>query len=533
MNTEYLISILDEIVIYGFIIILLVVFVLSVIEVIRSYNRVKIKANSREEALPDNLKNAPLEEEIRGRIRTALGNYQKATDRDGHMSVSNDFAFTITPIIRKKTSQKIMSAAPEKLTGIQKLLSRIILLLEVFLKPPVIVCIIKQEKENYKIRVEFQTKGLSSEIITYGEFIHPKDDTTELIDKIVTKILYNLTGEKDTGIFAEESFHDFRKAFREWPDGIFSDVEKKKFEKVKQHLLNALKTDPNSPLINYHLGIIDYYYYNYYGEEVIPLHYFQKAEQSSGNISRLNYLSLVGICRCYCQDYHRHGVNSEKVQKKAIGAAESALDKINKEAHQFPQDLSRAYYCIAFANHIDESKSGIEKGIENYQKAINVYYGNFSINIDSNKKLSFQHIDSLKANPSLTVVYNNLGYILMAYHGRFNYVQEAKEYLYLACEIEKKAVSSDHNYYFAYANLGNIQRLRGEFDDAIFRYENTIELNEKYISGYAELAWVYKQTGEKEKAQKYLNQALELAPNKNRQTKIKKEFDLIEEIVVA
>ena len=97
------------------------------------------------------------------------------------------------------------------------------------------------------------------------------------------------------------------------------------------------------------------------------------------------------------------------------------------------------------------------------------------------------------------------------------FYDEAKKFMELALRREV-------DYKFAHANLGNLERLKKDYDEAIKHYKIAIEQDPKYVNGYSELAWVYLEANLPQKAKEAYEQALKLADLDSHKSKVKEYF---------
>lgn len=323
-------------------------------------------------------------------------------------------------------------------------------------------------------------------------------------------------------------------ALKEWPDTTMRSQEADTFfEKSNSKLKQALEYDPTSPLVHYNLALILYYEY---GDRQIAdaLKHFDLASQTP--VNRFHYLGKTGVARCYCQNYHRLGKQTPKDLTQARIAAAEAITLIEEEKDTLllekwtgplKVDYARAKYCQAFALHVTEKDKDIDGGVKAYMDILRMYAEPPREDIFNYPGDLTEAIKILnKTMPAVPAVfYNNLGYILMARGGRFKEKnEESQNYYNMAKGFLKLGLRRDSNYKFARANLGNLERLFRNYDQAVYQYERAIALDPKYVNGYSELSWVYLDANQPDKAQEAHETALGYAVLDSHKSKVKEYY---------
>lgn len=72
--------------------------------------------------------------------------------------------------------------------------------------------------------------------------------------------------------------------------------------------------------------------------------------------------------------------------------------------------------------------------------------------------------------------------------------------------------------------MGNLERLRKNYDDAIKYYKSAIEIDPQYANGFSELSWVYLETNQIKKSREAYKKALNLAGLDSHKSKIKEYY---------
>jgi len=295
----------------------------------------------------------------------------------------------------------------------------------------------------------------------------------------------------------------------------------------------AKKEDKSSPLVNYNLALI--YYYEYSDKQMAEaILHFDRTTHTQ--IDRFVYLGQIGLARCYCQNYHRLGKQIPEVLSRAREAADEAVRLIKKEKVKLgleewtghvKVDYARALYCQAFAQHVTEIDDDLDSGVRLYLEILEMYcqLGKDNIFKNSGNLNTVINLLNDKKPKVPAVIYNNLGYILMARGGRFERKNEkSDEYYKHAKEFFKLAFTRASDYKFARANLGNLERLDKNYDRAIFQYNIAIDLDKKYVNGYSERSWAHLEFGHHDDAQKDHNLAIEYAEEPSHKSKVKEYY---------
>jgi tetratricopeptide (TPR) repeat protein len=303
-----------------------------------------------------------------------------------------------------------------------------------------------------------------------------------------------------------QALDKFTEALTIWPPATtVTDATESRFRETEDALLAAQEYDPDSPLINFNLALLCYGKFDAeYNERALVM--FDKATRTAN--LHLKGLAKIGLARCYCQEYHRFGQQTQVVLDKARATSAEAVELIKQamrearkaDAERLKYDYARALYCRAFAQHVTEKPEDIERGVRDYLEVIDITKPNVP-----------------------DFVYNNLGYILMAKRGRFepyggpSDYDEAARYLNLALEQEPSQK-------MALANLGNVERLKGNYREAIGRYREALEIDPNYANGWNEFAWVYLEAAQPDKAEAAHKKALSLASSPDHQYDIKENY---------
>lgn len=214
---------------------------------------------------------------------------------------------------------------------------------------------------------------------------------------------------------------------------------------------------------------------------------------------RVKGAALIGKSRCLSQNVHRYGMDKD--------LSEEAREAAN-EAERLMGQIPSVLYAKAFAWHCTEKLADIRTGKQYYEQITTQYPNMFE------------------------TVHLNLGYILM--EGAQELISlpfkeakvEAKEWfdnsveqLRMASEIAPPGSAIKK---FAFANLGNVYRLQGDYARAKETYQQAIDIDPEYINGMAERSWVSVDEGDVEEAITWHKKALQKAYENSSGTHVRK-----------
>jgi tetratricopeptide (TPR) repeat protein len=289
----------------------------------------------------------------------------------------------------------------------------------------------------------------------------------------------------------------------------------------QRELLAAQTIDPLGPVVNYALGALAYNRYTAESTER-SIDHFDVANAPSNRLvpqlAGLRALSLTGAALANCQLYHRFGFESANVldtaRNSATMAAEVARNRLDQktlsrqERRNATEGKALAQYAEAFSQHITEEYADVQISIPLYEAAI--------------ATLRTAHL----AVPP--VLYNNLGYQHMTLAGLRKRGSDRNRYL-KAKGYFQKAIAQSPEFHFAWANLGNVDRMLGEPGAAEASYRKALELAAQqgieYPPGWNELACVLLKLGgrDAEAAQAH-EKALNLAGNAATRAKLHADY---------
>ena len=339
--------------------------------------------------------------------------------------------------------------------------------------------------------------------------------TEELAYRIVldTARLGDLDETRSAGTRSWEAFRGLTMAMRIWIGPEFRHADPEQVEEVDRALAEAIDHDPGYALAHFNRGILWLRTIRDASTNAKARDHFLKAaelaeEQAKAaslekwNVDRrVEGLAALGVARTYSQDHHRFGKESEETVKLAREAASRAVLCL-------PGDPD-ALYAQAFAWHCTETLEDIRAGIEIYEKIIGNKPGRY---------------------PG---VHNNLGYILMVGGEQLReigYESECRAWWERAeKEMRLTLKSSDprsRTTEFARANLGNLYRLQGRFEESEREYLAALGGNPEasgYTNGLNELARLYLETGRHDEGRRMHGLALATTDDADQHRKLRED----------
>ena len=104
--------------------------------------------------------------------------------------------------------------------------------------------------------------------------------------------------------------------------------------------------------------------------------------------------------------------------------------------------------------------------------------------------------------PGYAIIHNNLGDV---YLHQLNDTSNARKHIEEAIQLEPDFVT-------ALLNLGNLELAESHGDLAETLFKKIIEIDNRFVPAYGNLAVIYERKGKKDEAIKYLNKLLEIDP---------------------
>jgi tetratricopeptide (TPR) repeat protein len=219
-------------------------------------------------------------------------------------------------------------------------------------------------------------------------------------------------------------------------------------DKAIERYRAAADLEPRFGLAHYNLGTLLYNRYEVTSNRE-AVHHFTAAAESPDE--RVQSLGLAGLALAYCQQAHRFGEDPAKVAPLADAASLKALN--------IRPDLEEVCLARAFALQI---AGKIDDAIDWYTTTIDL----------PGDTASEKRVKSFAST--------NRGYLYMTERGDLDRAE--KSFL--------TALDSFGYNQMAHANLGEVNRRRGQLDDAVSEYEEALRLDPTYINAMNELAMV-------------------------------------------
>ena len=369
-------------------------------------------------------------------------------------------------------------------------------------RPPRIVGAAYLEGPRVKVRCTHVRRGQKDRELDEVSRDASREDLASVLARDVADTIVLAFSRPDV-IASREAFRLVTEALAEMPRITINSPAKQNFAGPQAKLDAALEKD-DGPLVHFNLGLIHYFRYSREANQKAIQH-FKRSSRIRGH--RLSYLGRIGSARSLAQAYHRYGQQEEDDLEKARAEAAKAVElvekaRVGKDKDEFLRwDYALALYVDAFAQHITEQPDDIDRGAAGYRRII-----------------------EFLGDRTPSVVHNNLGYILMAKAGRYVAGEGTDDLYDQAAAHFEDSLKKEPTYKFALANLGNVERLRGNYDEAIHLYEEALEHDPAYVNGHNELAWVYLQQGDGEAALKKHAKALELAQAPQHKAEVKEHY---------
>ncbi len=331
-----------------------------------------------------------------------------------------------------------------------------------------------------------------------------KDAVSSLTEKLAYRIVLDtarlsvLDDSRSAGTRNWEAFRSLTEAMQLWNRSGFRHSDAAMVEAVDKKLGKAIEHDEGYSLAHFNLGILWLRTVRNAATNAKARSHFLdagriakeqalSASRNKWNVDRrVEGLAALGVARTYSQDRHRFGRLDDEIVGKAREAASLAVSLL-------PGDPD-ALYALAFAWHCTETLEDIRAGIEIYKKIIGNKPG--------------RHAS----------VHNNLGYILMVGGKQLRdmgyqddteeWWEKAEKEMYLTLKVlDPRSRTVD----FAHANLGNLFRLKGRYEESEDEYMKALgpePETSSYTNGLNELARLYLEMGRTEQGRRFHQLAL-------------------------
>jgi tetratricopeptide (TPR) repeat protein len=322
-----------------------------------------------------------------------------------------------------------------------------------------------------------------------------------------------LQGTKGAGTSRWKAFRSLTEAMELWGADGFKHSDEEMVERVDRKLAEAVEEDPEYALAHFNRGILwlrtlrDAETNARARDHLLEAHRLAREQARKESLTtvhvdrRVEGLAALGVARTYSQDRHRFGRMDIETVRKAREAAAEAVGCL-------PDDPD-ALYAQAFAFHCTETLEDIEAAIPLYRKIIGKKPGR---------------------HPG---AHNNLGYIYMVagQHLRERGGGEKARKYWARAEKEmrltlKHSDPRSRTIEFAHANLGNLYRLQGRYEDAESHYLQALGPNpesSRYTNGLNEYALLLLESGRREEGMEFHRRAMATIRDPGQREKLKRD----------
>ena len=198
-----------------------------------------------------------------------------------------------------------------------------------------------------------------------------------------------------------------------------------------------------------------------------------------------------------------------------LGRNAEAVQKLEKAA-----DCKEKFIYLAFALR----RTGeFEQAIENLQSSLK--YGADPLTVTLEKSVTYRYASNFKAADKELKTCANFENVSAEYHYQLARLQEAEGLYEQAIDNYKIALELAPNHQRALFHLAYRCDLSGDEDAAIDYYKQIASTNPVYVSALLNLAVLYEDMDEFDKASRCIGKVLEAHPNHHRATLFKKDIE--------
>jgi len=198
-----------------------------------------------------------------------------------------------------------------------------------------------------------------------------------------------------------------------------------------------------------------------------------------------------------------------------LGRNAEAVQKLEKAA-----DCKEKFIYLAFALR----RTGeFEQAIENLQSSLK--YGADPLTVTLEKSVTYRYASNFKAADKELKTCANFENVSAEYHYQLARLQEAEGLYEQAMDNYKIALELAPNHQRALFHLAYRCDLSGDEDAAIDYYKQIASTNPVYVSALLNLAVLYEDMDEFDKASRCIGKVLEAHPNHHRATLFKKDIE--------
>jgi Tfp pilus assembly protein PilF len=301
--------------------------------------------------------------------------------------------------------------------------------------------------DSMRLSSTFTTWGGSHKPVVLTRRIERPEETLELIRDVafcISKQRQKFKSEAETWpayrSFLEAYLHHLRYAST-------SDAGER--EAAVQKYQECIAVQPGYNLARYNLGILLYTRYTAADNEQAIEHL---RGSSTAEQPLLKALALAGLARAYFQQVHRYG---HKEEHWALWAGEASAASV-----QLAPEVEDTWLARGFAL----------QGLLHYQEAIEAYQRVVNLPGDSSQERSLK-----------SMALNNMGNIHMTHQKSL----ETAEALF------KRALGLNRYNKMSHANLGEIRKRQGKYQEALGEFDKALELDPDYVNAHNEKGMVF------------------------------------------
>jgi len=197
------------------------------------------------------------------------------------------------------------------------------------------------------------------------------------------------------------------------------------------------------------------------------------------------------------------------------GKYKDAVEKLEKA-----NDCMEKFLYLAFAQH---REGDYESAVKNLKKSLD--FGADSLMVQMEKIAVYRSAEDYDAAAEELKDCANLENVSAEYHYQLGRLQEAQGFYELATDNYQKALELAPQHQRALFHLAYRCDLSGDEEAAIDYYKQIVSGQRSYVSALLNLAVLYEDMGQFDKAEKYIDRVLESFPNHARAQMFKKDVD--------
>ncbi|MHC4111212.1 MAG: tetratricopeptide repeat protein [Planctomycetota bacterium] len=184
------------------------------------------------------------------------------------------------------------------------------------------------------------------------------------------------------------------------------------------------------------------------------------------------------------------------------------------------KDCQEKYIYLAFALR---RMGEFDKAIENLQKSVD--YGAAALSITLEKAATYRYASDFEASAKELKTCSNFENVSAEYHCQLARLQEAQGLYEEAMDNYKAALELSPNHQRALFHMAYRCDLSGDEDTAVDYYKQIVSGSQVYVSTLLNLAVLYEDSGELEKASQCVDTVLEFHPNHQRANLFRKDIE--------